>query len=183
MVIRHPIISVPHSGTRSLADYLGKQRFYHFHQLAINPELDVAGTVHIPVRDPLEHAVSWACFEGSLGHKRTSRAMQDVQHSFFAQVEFMLDFIRDWKAYRLYKMEDLPRVAGFGPKADAPIRKMLKNRNYMELSRELPELFEFLAEKRIRGFYARYYPFYGGDTLFEMAGEPAGPSPDSDASI
>lgn len=52
------IISVPHSGTRSLRDHLGEDGYWHWGQNDIEIERHV-GHVDVPLRDPFDVAVSW----------------------------------------------------------------------------------------------------------------------------
>ena len=155
MLLCDPIVSIPHSGTRSLANHLGKADFYHFHQLALNPEWQVAGVVHVPVRDPLSHAVSWVCFEGDLGHKRTQRSLKDGEYSFFAEFFLMVEFLS--KNVVFHKVEDIPRTAGFGPKGSSKLRLALKERDLEFLQRELPSFFEFMQDSEVTAFYDSFY--------------------------
>jgi hypothetical protein len=156
LLLRDSVISIPHSGTRSLADHLGRKAFYHFHQIELNKGVKIEGVIHIPVREPLEHAVSWVCFEGDLGNVKTSRAKKDGYFSFFTEFQLMVDFSQAYDVV-FHRMEDLPRVAGFGPKGDSPLRKALKERNFEFLKQELPEFFKWIENEGIRAFYDRFY--------------------------
>ena len=147
MILRDPIISIPHSGTRSLANHLGRKAFYHFHQVDINAGLEIEGVIHAPVRDPLDHAVSWVCFEGSLGGSV----------DFFNEFARMGEFSRSYDTV-FHKMEDIPRTAGFGPRGYDPLRKAVKSRDLDFLKYELPQFFEWVESTAIRAFYDRFYP-------------------------
>ena len=64
------VVSVAHSGTRSLVEYLGLESWRHF-----TPEIyrileTYGGTLNVPVRNPYKVATSWAmrhqCSEGTI---------------------------------------------------------------------------------------------------------------------
>lgn len=131
------IISVPHSGTRTLTEVLGEKRFYHFHH-----DIEIKGVIHVPVREPLDHAVSWVCYEGHLEHAGC----------FFRQFDRMYE-LRDRAIF--YRMEDYPRLKGFGPKR--PIRQLLQDKDYESLRKEIPEFFEWIEVPHVRDFYRDYY--------------------------
>jgi hypothetical protein len=56
-----PVVSVPHTGTRSLARSLGVMQFYHFGQ----NDRDIANLshFHFPMRDPLATSLSWRGYQ------------------------------------------------------------------------------------------------------------------------
>jgi hypothetical protein len=126
---------------------LGARRFYHFHH-----DIEIKGVIHVPVREPLDHAVSWVCYEGSLGTKRTQDQLKNPAESFFAQFEKMLGY-RDQAIF--YRMEDYPKLKGFGPKR--PIRDLLLQKDYGGLRKEIPQFFEWIEEPYVREFYQDYY--------------------------
>lgn len=135
MIVTDEIVSIPHSGTRTLTEVLGKKRFYHFHH-----DIEIKGVIHVPVREPLDHAVSWVCYEGAL----------DNAGGFFQQFEKMLEH-KDQAVF--YRMEDYPKLKGFGPKR--PIRQLLLDKDYEALKAEIPEFFEWIPG--VQGFYKQWY--------------------------
>ena len=141
------IVSIPHSGTRTLTEVLGAKQFYHFHH-----DIEIKGVIHVPVREPLDHAVSWVCYEGALGVKRTKDALKNPAESFFAQFEKMLEH-RNRAIF--YRMEDYPRLKGFGPKR--PIRQLLLDKDYAKLREEIPEFFKWIEEDYVYDLYRDYY--------------------------
>lgn len=135
------ILSVPHSGTRTLAEHLGLQHYYyHFHQ---EVEID-ADIIHLPVRDPLDHAVSWICFEGNLD-----------QGGFFAQIDRLINFNHQNAIF--HKIEELPVLKGLGPTRTHFLRKMAKRRDLTGLKKEIPVFFEWESMPEVRSFYDRFY--------------------------
>lgn len=90
------VVSVPHSGTRTLCAYLGLDTHQHFHHKRIPS--DVADVVHVPVRHPLKVAESWA---------RRGKAI----HELIQRYAGMLEFIARADPV-LHRIEDLPRLAG-----------------------------------------------------------------------
>lgn len=54
------VVSVPHSGTRTLCQELRLSPHYHFGRAGGRRYLDYAGVMNIPIRNPLSVARSWA---------------------------------------------------------------------------------------------------------------------------
>ena len=51
------VVSVPHSGTRTLVEHLNAYTKYHFHNSVVISPRD---EIHIPIRHPMSVARSWA---------------------------------------------------------------------------------------------------------------------------
>ncbi len=100
------IISVPHSGTRSLMDYLETNDFAHFgdgiHFLADNAD--------IPIRNPIKVALSWDARYSVNG----SHQPRDMLTCF----DEMLEYIHG-RHPKVWRMEDYPVL----PRSKGPERK------------------------------------------------------------
>lgn len=100
------VCSVPHSGTRTLVEYLGLEdnsprgRWMHFGYEHDEP-LIASGQydLQIPLRHPMEVAASWARRGKNVG------ALIRAYQSMFAH-------LNNGVAHTIHKMEDIPRVDG-----------------------------------------------------------------------
>lgn len=97
------VVSVHHSGTRSLVKHLGLQTHQHF--VDYDRELgtyyaDRGDLVHIPVRHPMAVAASWA---------RKDKPVERLIGQFRSMFAFLE---RHGARPVLYCMEQLPRLAG-----------------------------------------------------------------------
>ena len=131
------IITVPHSGSRSLSKHLGES-FFHFHDMKL---------IDVPVRDPLAHVISWICYEGS----------DDNAGGFYEQCEKMI--FLGWP-HRYHKVEDIPVYDGVGPSRNHPLRKALEARDIRTLRKEIPRFFLWMKREEIREFYERFYDLW-----------------------
>lgn len=138
------IISVPHTGTRSLAEHLGETQFKHFGQ----SDSDF-GDWHIdfPVRDPLDSFVSWVCFEGA----------HDNHGGFFERWELAIDYLKD-KDVTYHKMEDLPILDGRGPRRNHPLRELVKDKDLDRLKRLGMAFLIWMQKPEIDEFFNQWYP-------------------------
>jgi hypothetical protein len=91
------VVSVPHSGTRTLVQQLGLPTHQHFgnNEAKFTTHAEV---IHIPIRNPLDVAKSWA-----LRNKGINNLLGAYEH--------MFDFISGHSPV-LHKVELLPRLAG-----------------------------------------------------------------------
>jgi hypothetical protein len=135
------IITVPHSGSRTLSEHLGEP-FFHFHH-----DVEFSDVIDVPVRDPLSHVISWVCFEGATDHAR----------GFYAQCERLIFLDHP---HRIHKIESLPVLDGVGPCQSHPLRAMLKEHDIDGLRKELPDFFEWLGQAEIRAFYEQFYDLW-----------------------
>ncbi len=90
------VVGVPHSGCRTLSDYLGapKQHFLYDQRFRL-----VAGDeVHVPIRNPSSVAESWA------------RRGKDVKQ-LLARYDYMFEYLSRMQP-KLWRIEDLPKLAG-----------------------------------------------------------------------
>ncbi len=100
------VVSVPHSATRTLKEHLGVEgRHYHFNIVPngnswpFKDYTDSPELVHVAVRNPMDVAASWAVREG--------HPLSNLINSYAGMFEYLA--IAD---PMIYKMEDLPRLAG-----------------------------------------------------------------------
>lgn len=100
----HPmdvVVSVAHSGTRSLRDYLGLRAHYHFEHRPTRVTRWDEDRLHIPIRNPMDVAASWA---------KRGKPLDKLLESY----GFMFKYMRSSPAngYTLYHMEEMPYLAG-----------------------------------------------------------------------
>lgn len=112
------VISVPHSATRSLCDYLGiyaveqglggDGQWWHFGKDRFARHIDVREHfAHIPVRHPMDVAGSWA------SRAKTGDVMGDMLRRYDAMFEYL-----ERKNAKLYRVEDIPRTRGMDEQAE-----------------------------------------------------------------
>jgi hypothetical protein len=139
------LISIPHTGTRTLAKHLGITQFFHVGQ----NEADFPDDDHIdfPVRDPFDTYVSWVCFEG----KGTE---------FFRRAEIAIDYLED-KNVTYHIIEGLPVLEGLGPSREHPLR------HTRDISDIPTEFLEWMLTPKVATFYDRFYKdrWYRCDSL------------------
>lgn len=102
------VISVQHSGTRTLKRLLGLVDHFHFRNERVlrNNEL-----VHIPVRNPWDVAASWAC-----------RTQAGDTKSMVNAYDLMFRFLDGDCPRKLYRMEDYENLKGSGERNIPPDR-------------------------------------------------------------
>jgi hypothetical protein len=112
------VVSVPHSGTRSLCTHLelfevstvgDKPRFHYLHWGQNDADIEIlTGQVHIPIRNPIDIARSWdGRYRGNGGDTHTIENM-------LWRLDRMLAFIDSYPDRVLYRVEDLDIRAGKG---------------------------------------------------------------------
>lgn len=141
------IVSVPHSGTRTLCKVLNEHRFFHFGQN--EPFFKrIEEPIDFPVRDPLDHYISWVCFEGSAENFA----------GFFDRYELAFDILGSWPfSVNYHVMSDLPVLDGVGPSRDHPLRTLAKRQD-ASIFNEIPDFFEWMRRPKVREFFDRFYP-------------------------
>jgi len=150
------IVSVPHTGTRSLHRILKitNDRFYHFGQddAVFRPRKE---HIDFPVRDPLMTSLSWRAFGSG-----TSSTM-------IARYNMALDYFEDYEYGVTYHvMEKLPVVEGKGPLKNLRQGWMDQVKRYVESGDskdlqgldDLRRLFKWLREPRAKEFFGQFYP-------------------------
>lgn len=141
------IVSVPHTGTRTLMQVLGENDFKHFCQNE-REFVDREEPIDFPVRDPLATSISWRCYQ-------TDR--QDMDE--FRRWETAIDYLSDYPYGVTYHViEKLPVIEGqSGPHW---AKDALKNKDLEQL-KQLPEvlyLLEWMQQGKIRNFFFQHYP-------------------------
>lgn len=138
------IISVPHSGTRSLRDHLGEDGYWHWGQNDADINL-YEGHADVPIRDPFDITISWISRYPTEDGKG-----QDEIHR---RLDLMIDWVRHRPDTFLHKVEDLPLRVGEGPKHWARDKK--RRGKALGLDRVIS------LRKWVRDRMSFYEPFYG----------------------
>lgn len=109
------VISVPHSGTRTLKDllcYPHDKKHWHFNSIYAEDIRAFAGHAHIPIRNPIDVAISWDTrYVNEYGG-----TIADMLKAF----DEMLEFIDRYHRHTLYRMEEFKTRLGEGP--SGPVR-------------------------------------------------------------
>ena len=99
------VVSVPHSGTRTLVKHLGighnspRGRWMHFGYDPDEPRIKSGKYhLHIPIRHPLEVTKSWARRDKNINR------LVEAYESMFSHLD---------QAHTFHKMEDLPKLDGY----------------------------------------------------------------------
>jgi hypothetical protein len=152
-----PVVSVPHTGTRSLARSLGVMQFYHFGQ----NEADIAklSHFHFPMRDPLATSLSWRSYH-------TDRTNFDEFRRWSLAIAWLADH-----DHTIHMIEDYPNLEGRSSE------RLWWKRAYkcwdIDALLELPEveyLLEWITIPSVQSFFLQYYP--EGFWWAEMAKQP-----------
>lgn len=115
---REVVVSVPHSGTRTLVKHLGiraeeqglsgQGSHWHFNR-TVYSLLKLNIVAHIPIRHPLDVARSWA----------NRNITGDAKAAMLDAYDWMLRFIeRSPERCRFHRMEDIAVLAGAGEWSD-----------------------------------------------------------------
>jgi len=140
------IVSVPHTGTRSLIKILNETGNHHFLQDELNFQ-PLQQHIDFPVRDPLDTCVSW-------------RAWQSDHETYdsFRRWEAAIKYFEDYSHGVTYHiMEDYDVREGTGPAHWA--KQALEQRD-LERLKELPEvryLLEWIQQSHIEDFFSQFY--------------------------
>lgn len=95
------IVSVPHTGTRSLQLHLKEATIYHFCQNEGDFE-SIREHIDFPIRDPLATSLSWRSYQ-------TDRTDYDE----FRRWNAAIDYLNDYEpGHTIHVMEDLPVLEG-----------------------------------------------------------------------
>lgn len=95
------IVSVPHTGTRSLQKHLGEATIFHFCQNEGDFE-PIREHIDFPIRCPLATSLSWRAYQSD----RTD-------YDEFRRWDAAIEYLRDYEpGYTIHVMEDLPVVEG-----------------------------------------------------------------------
>jgi len=138
------VISVPHSGTRSLRDHLGLDGYWHWN---LN-DADInryEGLAHIPVRDPFDISISWMA--------RYPTEPEKNQKGLLTTLDKMIAYTHQRPRTQFHVIEELPLNVGKGPEHWA---KLKKNRKKALKLDQVIELRRWMGGKM--AFYERFYP-------------------------
>lgn len=166
------VVSVPHSGTRTLVKHLQindnpgvpgiSAKWWHFG--ASNPGIRVLLKrldlyAHIPVRNPMDVAASWA------SRRKTGNPLANLIHRY----RLMFDWMEESEGrFTLYRIEDIPPLAGTGEHkgADLNPRRIAQYQNAVR---------EQIVESNM-DFFLRFY-----DLEMLNAGRPSSQQSESQA--
>ena len=157
---RHIVMSVPHSGTRTLQSWLSENRPWvvpddnaeikHWH-FSLHPkyceryfELGGARMAYIPLRNPYDVADSWERRYFNASVDKSPQAMIQALGMMVECVEKYPDNIE------IFKMEDLPVLRGIGPNPENWDR-MVETERSRDLRRWV------LQTTEVEAFYRTYY--------------------------
>lgn len=140
------IVSVPHTGTRSLIKILGAAGNHHFCQnegdfTVLKQHID------FPVRDPLDTCISWRSYQCD---------REDMDE--FRRWEAAIDYLEDYPhGVTYYVMEHYGTREGRGP---AHWSKDALEARDLESLKKLPEvryLLEWIKRPKIARFFSQFY--------------------------
>ena len=140
------LISVPHTGTRTIAKILSETGFHHFCQ----NEGDFEGKhdhIDFPIRDPLDTSISWRSYQ-------SDRTDMDE----FRRWEAAIDYLKD-KPHTIHKVENHPVLEG--KSSDDFWWKRAVKEHDIDALKKLPEieyLLEWIKKPEIAAFFERHYP-------------------------
>lgn len=139
-------MSVPHTGTRTLQEYLGSTAFWHFSHNWVDIQM-WQGTVHVPIRDPFDVAMSWKA--------RYKDSPEMNQKGLNTLWDRLIGYTRNRPDTFFHKIEDISIRKGEGPKHWA---KDKKNRKKARDTDEARELVRWMREHPYAEiFFARFY--------------------------
>lgn len=140
------IVSVPHTGTRTLERVLGVGQFYHFGQNEGDFE-KIDELIHFPIRDPLATSLSW----------RSYQINRDDMGEFPRWEKAIACLKR--RSHKVYRIEDYPVLEGRSSETHW-WKQAYKNRDIKSL-KSLPEvryLLEWIEQPEIAAFFEKHYP-------------------------
>ena len=142
------ILSVPHTGTRTLQSMLEGSQFYHFGQNESAFE-DKHEPVDFPVRDPLDTIISWHMYEGYNNNNEGCR-----------RYELAINYLANYEhGVVYYKMENFPVLEGIGPNRDHEYRQWVLDKDIEKLKTldDVVYLLEWLKKPNIKRFFNIFY--------------------------
>ena len=141
------IISIPHSGTRSLREYLEQDDYWHFGQN--DPDIRLfEGRADIPLRDPFDIAMSW--------ESRYPTDTCKLPAEMIRRFDLMLDFCIGRPNTTFHRIDKLKTHRGKGPKHWA---KDKRNRGEAaKLDRSIALRQWFRGSERAQTLYAKHFP-------------------------
>jgi hypothetical protein len=140
------IVSVPHTGTRSLQRILGDATIFHFGQNEADFE-PIDEPVDFPIRDPLATSLSWRSYQ-------SDRDDMGEFHRWELAIEYLSKH-----AHTVHKMEDHPVLEG----ESNPLTwwQQAKLKHDIDALKKLPEveyLLEWIERPHVKAFFEKHYP-------------------------
>jgi hypothetical protein len=137
------IVSVPHTGTRTLQRILGVATIYHFCQNE-REFTQIDEPIDFPIREPLATSLSWRNYQ-------PDREDMDEFRRWDAAIAYLSEH-----PHTIHRMEDHPVLDGKGP-TDTWWHKAYLDHD-LDALKELPEV-RYLLEwyPRVEAFFKPYY--------------------------
>ena len=157
--MKNHIITVPHSGTRSLQQYLTEEKFpgiSSWHFAGNTPDIEkFRGIAHIPIRDPFDIAMSWEA-RGQADLKNNGQDSKPADLLVRALTE-MVDYDRCHNAEELvyWPIDKVPRRRGKGP--DFWGRRKARREEALQLVRPTAVRQWYRRSERAQEFYSQFF--------------------------
>ena len=138
------IVSVPHTGTRTLMQVLGETQCYHFCQNELEFQ-HFDRHIDFPIRDPLATSISWRCYQSD---------REDMDE--FRRWEAAMLYLGD-RPHTVHVIEKHPVLDGESS-MDFWWKQALAKHDLTAL-KKLPEV-QYLLEwyPKVEGFFKPHYP-------------------------
>lgn len=139
------IVSVPHTGTRTLQRVLGEVTIFHFCQNEADFE-PIDEVIDFPIRCPLSTSISWRSFQ-------TDRQDMDEFRRWEAAIAYLANH-----EHVIHKMENHPVLDGESNKTTWWKRALAEHD--LDSLKKLPEvdyLLEWIEKPEIREFFRPHY--------------------------
>lgn len=164
LIVNDIVLSVPHSGTRTLQRWLKDEQeivretqpdpnemvgHWHFgmHTNRIQEMFeDGHGNGHIPLRNPIDICDSWRRRYSK--DPNPGKTQGDLNHAITLMVVYLSEFPN---RTQVYKMEELPNLIGAGPEQDLSSEEIYYHERTQDLRRFI------LGDNLVREFYQWYY--------------------------
>lgn len=147
------IVSVPHTGTRTLAKHLGMDYMHYGHSDMAIAKLDEH--IHFPIRDPLAVTISWRIGERPQGIKNGDHRRDEFDE--FRRWDMAIKHLKT-VPHTIHKIEDLPVLEGISRRR--PIHQAYKDRDMERIKQLLPE-FDYLKRWiKDKDFFCLYYDLW-----------------------
>lgn len=139
------IVSVPHTGTRTLRRVLGVSTLFHFCQDEANFE-QIDECIDFPIRDPLATSLSWRSFQSDRDHL-------DEFERWEAAIKYLATH-----EHVIHKMEDYPVLEGQSGKQTWWQRALTDHDlNTLKKLPEVEYLLQWYENPEIREFFEPHY--------------------------
>ncbi len=140
------IVSVPHTGTRTLQRVLGEVQLWHFGQNEAQFEA-IDEHIDFPIRDPLATSISWRSFQSD---------RDDMGE--FDRWDRAIAYLKD-RPHTVHRMEDHPVLEG--QSGQHTWWQKAKIDHDLDALKKLPEieyLLEWIERPEVWAFFKPHYP-------------------------